>query len=200
MKKNSNGSKEIRKIKERQRVLDNFYTKQMKKGKTTRADILDKISLGIVITIFMFLLLYKIIGSFIISMILGLMLSVLMGYYVMKLNKKTRCKKIEQIKNDYKLKLEEEKVLLHDEDIEDYIVNRYYEKKTEIKSSVNFFSKDKVFKLYLLFLIFYVISYFTSYKIYYKIMAVLCFATASFIGAYNITEYIREKENKDLLN
>ncbi len=200
MKKPLNCSKEIRKNKERQRVLDNFYTKQMKKGKTTRADILDKISLGIVIAVLLFLIIYKIVGNFIISLVLSIVISSLLGLYGIKLNRKTRCKKIEQIKMDYKLKLESEKVLLPHENIEDYIVERYYEKKFELKGSMNFLSKDKVFKLYFLFFVFYLMSYFTTYRIYYKIIALLCFTMATCIGAYNITEYIRKKDNKDLLS
>ena len=101
---------------------------------------------------------------------------------------------------DYKLKLESEKVLLPHENIEDYIVERYYEKKFEQKGSMNFLSKDKVFKLYFLFFVFYLMSYFTTYRIYYKIIALLCFTMATCIGAYNITEYIRKKDNKDLLS
>lgn len=199
MKKDLSGSKEIRKNKERQRVLDNFYTKQMKKGKTTRADILDKIALGIVILILLIIILNKITGNFIISLILGFTISAIVNVYWVKFNIKIRNKKIEQIKTEYKIKLEEEKVLNPDEDIEDYIVNRYYEKKSELKSSINLLSKDKIFKLYFLFIVFYLISYFVAYSTYYKIIAIISFATATFIGSYNITEYMRKKYNKDLL-
>lgn len=199
MKKRLSASKEIQKDKERQRVLDNFYTKQMKKGKTTRADILDKIALGIVISILLIIILNKIIGNFIISLILGFAISVIISIYWIKFNIKTRSKKIEQIKKEYKIKLEEEKVLNPDEDIEDYIVNRYYEKKSELKSSINLLSKDKIFKLYFLFIVFYLISHFVAYSTYYKIIAIISFATATFIGSYNITEYMRKRYNKDLL-
>lgn len=199
VKKDLSGSKEIQKNKERQRVLDNFYTKQMKKGKTTRADILDKIALGIGISILLIIILNKIIGNFFISLILGSTISIIISIYWIKFNIKIRSKKIEQIKKEYKIKLEEEKVLNSDEDIEDYIINRYYEKKSELKSSINLFSKDKILKLYFLFIVFYFISYFVSYPTYYKIMAIISFITATFIGSYNITEYMRKKDNKDLL-
>lgn len=199
MKEDLSGLKEKRKFKERQRVLDNFYTKQMKNGKTTRADILDKVSLGIVILVLMVILLNKIIGNFFISLLLGSALAATISIYLIKVNINLRDKKIEQIKREYKIKLEEEKVLLPDEEIEDYIVTRYYEKKSELKSSIKFLSKDKIVKLYFLFFIFYFTSYFVTYPNYYKIMAIISFATATFIGSYNITEYMRKKNNKDLL-
>lgn len=199
VKKDLSGLKETQKVKERQRVLDNFYTKQMKKGKTTRADVLDKIALGIAISILLIIILNKIIHNFVISLILGSAISVVLSIYWIKFNIKTRNKKINQIKKEYKIKLEEEKVLSPNEDIEDYIVNRYYEKKSELKSSINLFSKDKIFKLYFLFIVFYFISYFVSYSTYYKVMAIISFTTATFIGSYNITEYLRKKDNKDLL-
>lgn len=199
MKEDLSGLKEKRKIKERQRVLDNFYTKQMKNGKTTRADILDKVSLGIVILVLLVILLNKIIGNFFISLLLGSALAATISIYLIKVNINIRNKKIEQIKREYKIKLEEEKVLLPNEEIEDYIVTRYYEKKSELKSSIKFLSKDKIVKLYFLFFIFYFTSYFVTYPNYYKIMAIISFATATFIGSYNITEYMRKKNNKDLL-
>ena len=199
VKKDLSGLKETQKVKERQRVLDNFYTKQMKKGKTTRADVLDKIALGIAISILLIIILNKIIHNFVISLILGSAISVVLSIYWIKFNIKTRNKKINQIKKEYKIKLEEEKVLSPNEDIEDYIVNRYYEKKSELKSSINLFSKDKIFMLYFLFIVFYFISYFVSYSTYYKVMAIISFTTATFIGSYNITEYLRKKDNKDLL-
>lgn len=198
MKKNLSYLKENRKDKERQRVLNNFYTKQIKKGKTTRADILDKISLGIGIFIILILILNKLIGNFVISFILSLILASIMGIYIKKKNIEIRNKKIEEIKNEYKIKLEGEKVLSPNEDIEDYIIDRYYEKKSELKSSFNFLSKDKIFKLYLLFIVFYITAYFSSYPIYYKIMAVISFSVATFIGSYNLTEYMRKKDIKDL--
>lgn len=193
-------SKDSRRDRERQRVLDNFYTKQMKKGKTTRADILDKISLSIMVFFLLILIFNKIIGSFIISLILSGIIAGIMGNYVKKVSLQVRSKKIEEIKKDYKIKLEEEKVLSDDEDIEDYIVARYYEKKSELKTSFNFLSKDKIFKLYFLSIVFYAISYFSSYPMYYKIMSIISFIMASFIGSYNLTEYIKKKDNKDLLN
>ncbi|CAK7072001.1 hypothetical protein KQI38_16090 [Tissierella carlieri] len=200
MKKDLSYLKENRKDKEEQRVLNNFYTKQIKKGKTTRADIMDKISLGVGILILLVLILNRLINNFIISLILSFVIAMFMGIYIKKISLEIRRKKIEEFKNEYKIKLEEEKVLSADEDIEDYIINRYYEKKSELKSSFNFLSKDKIFKLYFLFIVFYITAYFSTYPTYYKVMGVISFLMASFIGSYNLTEYIRKKDNKDLLS
>ncbi|WP_353097484.1 hypothetical protein [Tissierella praeacuta] len=200
MKKDLKYLKENRSEREKQRVLDNFYTKQIKKGKTTKADIMDKISIGLISLIFLVLTLNKIIGNIIISIIISFVIAAIMNVYIKAIIMKNRYKKIEEIKREYRIKLEEEKVISPNEDIEDYIIDRYYEKKAELKDSFNFFNKDKIFKLYFLFIIFYVISYFSNYPIYYKTMAIISFVLATIIGSYNLTEYIRKKDNGDLLN
>jgi len=186
------------KEKERQRVLDNFYTKQMKNGKTTRADILDKIALSLAALLFLVIFLNRFLENFILSLFLSVTIGIVSIIYLNKYRMKLREKKIEEIKREYKKKLEEEKVLLPDEDIEDYIISRYYKKKSELRKSINFLNKDKIYKLYLLFIVFFIMSYFSPYPTYYKIMAIVSFLLATIIGSYNITEYIRKKYNNDL--
>ncbi|NLY86461.1 MAG: hypothetical protein GX077_08940 [Tissierellia bacterium] len=198
MKKVLNYLKLRSKEKERQRVLDNFYTKQMKNGKTTRADILDKIALSLAALLFLVIFLNRFLENFILSLFLSVTIGIVSIIYLNKYRMKLREKKIEEIKREYKKKLEEEKVLLPDEDIEDYIISRYYEKKSELRKSINFLNKDKIYKLYLLFIVFFIMSYFSPYPTYYKIMAIVSFLLATIIGSYNITEYIRKKYNNDL--
>ncbi|MEY8415624.1 hypothetical protein AAK964_04930 [Tissierella praeacuta] len=200
MKRVLNYLKGNRREREKQRVLDNFYTKQMKNGKTVRADILDKIAIGIIILIFFILILNKLIESFIISLSISLFIAIVMSIYIKKAILRNKYKRIEAIKNEYRIKLEEEKVISSNEDIEDYIIDRYYEKKSELKNSFNFLSKDKIFKLYTLSIIFYMISYFSTYPLYYRIMSIISFIIASVIGSYNLTEYMRKRSNNDLLN
>jgi len=200
VKKILNYSKKLNREKERQRVLENFYTKQMKNGKTTRADILDKIALSLGALLFFVILLNRFIDNLTLSVFFSSIIVIVPVLYLRKYRLKLREKKIEEIKREYKKKLEEEKVLLPDEDIEDYIISRYYEKKSELKKSINFLNKDKIYKLYLLFIVFYIISYFSPYPTYYKIMAIGAFILATIIGSYNITEYLRKKDNNDLLN
>lgn len=200
MKRGIKFSKENSTVKERQRVLNNFYTKQMKNGKTIRAVIIDKIAFAIVAFIILVVLLTRMIGNFIVSLILAIIFSIIIGFYGTKYGLKIREQKIEEFKKEYRLKLEEEKLLPPEEDLEDYLLDRYYNKKMELKSNINFFSKDKILKFYILFIVFYLISYFVSYSLYYKIMAVISFIIGTIIGSYNLTEYIRQKDNKDLLN
>ena len=200
MKKGLNYSKESHRKKERQRVLDNFYTKKMKNGKTIRADYLDKVSLMIVLLLVIVFVFNKVIQNFFISIIVGIISIITIIRYSKGRFIKKKEEKIEEIKKEYKIKLEEEKVISEDEDIEDYIIARYYEKKSELKTNMNFLSKDKIFKLYLLSIIFFIGSYFASYKIYYKVMSVITFLVASFIGSYNLTEYMRKRNDIDLLN
>lgn len=186
--------------KERQRVLKNFYTKQIKNGKTTRADIFDKISMLLVVFILLSLFLYRIIGNFIISIALGFGIVFYIGIIGKKILMKERNKKIKKIKEDYKFKLEEEKILSPDEDIEDYIIKRYQEKKDEFKDNINPYAKGKVIRLYILAIVFFIVSYFTTYERYYKIISVVTFIIASFVGSYKITEYVRKKDKEHLLN
>lgn len=186
--------------KERQRILDNFYSKEIKKGKTMKADILDKIAMGILVFVLINILFNKLIGNFVTSLVLSVLIMVRITKIYRKAYIKQRKKQIEKIKFEYKSKLEEEKVLTADDDIEDYMVSRYYEKRAELKSNINFLNKDKIIKLYILFVVLYLISYFSTYSTYYKIMAIISFIIATGIGSYNITEYISHKGKSDLLN
>ncbi|HEY8363463.1 MAG TPA: hypothetical protein VIK77_11445 [Tissierellaceae bacterium] len=185
--------------KERKRVLDNFYTAQMKNGKTTGADILDKLALSIGAIFLLIIILNRYINNIYLSIIISITLGTVSYVFLSKFMTKLRKKKIEEIKREYKKKLVEEKVIQPNDDIEDYIVSKYYEKKKELKKSINFLSKDKVYKLYILFAIFFLMSYFSPYPTYYRVIAVVSFLLATIIGSYNITEYIRKKYNDDLL-
>lgn len=200
MKKEKIYEKEALDEKERQRLLNNFYTKQIKRGKTTRADIFDKISMILVVFLLSIVFLYKIIGNFIISSILGIIIIFYASFVLKKIAIKERNKKIEKIKADYKLKLEEEKVLSPDEDIEDYIIKGYKEKKEDLKESINPYAKGKVIRLYFLTIIFIITSRFTIYRNYYKIMSIITFIVASFIGSYKIIEYMKKKDKESLLD
>ena len=138
------------------------------------------------------ILLNRFIDNLTLSVFFSSIIVIVPVLYLRKYRLKLREKKIEEIKREYKKKLEEEKVLLPDEDIEDYIISRYYEKKSELKKSINFL-KTRI-KYIAIFIIhcFYIISYFSAYPTYYKIMAIVSFILATIIGSYNITEYIRK--------
>ena len=82
-----------------------------------------------------------------------------------------------------------------DEEIEDYIVDRFVDRRNSIKSQIKDFNKKKIIQLYGLCAIFYLLSYFISFPRYYKIMAVLSFLIASLVAGYKITEYIKLKDS-----
>ena len=193
MKKKLGYLKDNSKIRERQRFLNNFYTKKIKNGKTTRADYLDKVFIGICTFVFVIFILNKLIKNFIISLFISVIIMMVFIRKMINTNKRNRLIKIEEIKNEYRIGLEKEKEISDDENIEDYIVEKYYEEKSEHKSNINLLGKDKVFKLYFLFIIFFLGSFFVKYSIYYKIISIISFIMATLIASYNLTEYVRNK-------
>lgn len=188
------------KEKERKRVLDNFYTKEMKSGKAKRAYVIDKIALGIVLFLLLFFLIDKVLKHILISFIISTGITIYLGIIFSRKDKKIRDEKIKKIKTDYKQKLIEENILVEEDDIEDYIIKRYKERKKEFKENVDIYAKGKASKLYILAGVFYVASYFVDYSIYYKIMGILSFIIASFIASRKLTEYVRQKDNNGLLD
>lgn len=194
MKKSLSYLKDNTKERERRRFLNNFYTKKIKNGKTVKADYLDKIFKSLGLFILLVFILNKLILNFIISLFISIIIMVTLIKNMISRNKKDRLKKIEVIKSEYRIELEKEKEIADDEDIEDYIVERYYEKKSELKANVNLLGSDKIIKLYFLSLIFFLGSFLVKYSLYYKIIAIISFIMATLIGSYNLTEYIRKKE------
>lgn len=85
-----------------------------------------------------------------------------------------------------------------DEDMEDYIVDRFIDTRNTIKTQVKDFNKRKIIRLYGLCAVFYLLSFFISFPIYYKIMAVLAFVIATLVSGYKITEYIRLKDSLNI--
>lgn len=109
----------------------------------------------------------------------------------------------------------ESKVILHDfdslkeilkktgnypkqEEIESFIIDRYNDRRNVLKKEMTTINKNKIYKLYGVFIIFYTLSYFVNYSIYYKIMGIIAFIIATFLGGYRISEYIKEKRNYPL--
>lgn len=82
-----------------------------------------------------------------------------------------------------------------DEEIANYIKHRYYDKSKVMKSQIMIISIKKIIKLYGIFIVFYVISFFVKYSLYYKIMALLSFVIATILGGMKITEYVKLKSN-----
>lgn len=82
-----------------------------------------------------------------------------------------------------------------DEEMEDYIVDRFIDRRNSVKSQVKDFNKRKIIQLYGLCAVFYLLSFFISFPRFYKIMAVVTFVIATLISGYKISEYIRLKDS-----
>lgn len=106
----------------------------------------------------------------------------------------------------------EAKVILHDfeslkeifkatnrypkqEEIESYIIDRFNDRRNVVKKEITMINKGKIYKLYGIFIVFYTLSYFVKYSMYYKIMGVIAFVMATLLGGYKISEYIKDKRN-----
>ena len=183
----------------RRKILGDFYTESIKKGKKTTADRLDFLGISLITTILMAFIINAFIDDFILVFILTFLISSISSVYVIKYRKKIKSKKIMEVQEALKKRLKEEKIDLPNDNIEEYIVNKHLEERSKIKGSFKFSSKNKIMKLYFLCILFLLISYFSSYPKYYKIMSIICFIIATIIGSYNFTEYIRLKDKKTLI-
>lgn len=76
------------------------------------------------------------------------------------------------------------------EEIEQLIIDKYRDGKGSIREKLSFYRKDKIYKFILLGIVLYLVSFFVSYPIYYKIMAFLSVAFGIIIGIYNLVNYI----------
>ncbi len=80
-----------------------------------------------------------------------------------------------------------------DEEIKNYIIHRYDDKKKTIRNQIKVITFGKIFKLYGVCVVFYFISFFVKYGLYYKIMGVMAFILATILGGIKFTEYHRAK-------
>ncbi len=85
-----------------------------------------------------------------------------------------------------------------DEVINQFIIDRYKHNKDKMGNQLKSINNWKIFRLYLMFIIFYIISFFTSLSMYYKAMGLICFIIATIMGSLKITELIRIKGKNTL--
>lgn len=85
-----------------------------------------------------------------------------------------------------------------DEDMEEYIVDRFMDKRNSIKKEIKLINKKKIAQLYGVFAVLYILSFFITYPRFYKIMAIICFLIATVVSGYKISEYIRLKDEYPL--
>ena len=188
------------KKKERKRILDNFYIKQMKNGRAKRAYLFDKTVLWIFLFLIIFFTLNIFINYILISFTFGIGVTLYLAVIFNKKLEKIKDKKIEKIKDEYHKKLIEEDILKDHEDIDDYVIEKHLKRKKTFKEDVDIYAKGKALKLYILSLMFFIGSYFVDYSIYYKTMGILAFVIANFILSKKLIEYINKKDDNSLLD
>lgn len=87
-----------------------------------------------------------------------------------------------------------------DEEIRNYIIHRYDDRKSSVKGQLKTITFGKIVRLYGMFVVFYFISFFVRYGLYYKIMGVVVFVIATILGGIKFTEYQRVKKNNLYIN
>lgn len=80
-----------------------------------------------------------------------------------------------------------------DEEIRNFIIHKYNDRRKDIANQIKLIDIKKILKLYGIFFIFLIISYFVRYSLYYRIMATIAFIIATVLGGLKITEYITVK-------
>lgn len=87
-----------------------------------------------------------------------------------------------------------------DEEIRNYIIHRYDDRKSSVKGQLKTITFGKIVRLYGMFVVFYFISFFVRNGLYYKIMGVVVFVIATMLGGIKFTEYQRVKKNNLYIN
>lgn len=78
-----------------------------------------------------------------------------------------------------------------DEEMDEYIFQRYENSKNKARQDIKNITLGKVLKLYLVFFIFNLLSYFVSYSLYYKIAAIIAFIIATILAGVKLTEFLK---------
>lgn len=78
-----------------------------------------------------------------------------------------------------------------EEEISSYIIDRHIDRRNALKTQIKTINKRKIFQLYGIFIVFYIISFIVKYSLYYKIMSIIVFVIATIFSGYKISEYVR---------
>lgn len=81
-----------------------------------------------------------------------------------------------------------------DEDMDEYIIQRYESRKAQLRKDFKDITIGKIVKLYLIFVTFYSLSYFVSFSLYYKIAGIVAFVIATVLAGIKITDYIKVQD------
>lgn len=78
-----------------------------------------------------------------------------------------------------------------DDEMDEYIFQRYENSKNKARSEIKNITVGKIIKLYLVFMIFNILSYFVSYSLYYKIAGLITFIIATILAGIKLTEFLK---------
>lgn len=78
-----------------------------------------------------------------------------------------------------------------DEEMDEYILQRYENSKNRARSDLKDITISKIIKLYAIFMMFYILSYFVSYSMYYRIAGIIVFIIATVLAGIKLTEYLK---------
>ena len=81
-----------------------------------------------------------------------------------------------------------------DQDMEDYIIDRFLNRRKDIKKDLLEINFKKALQLYTLFAIFYLLSPYVRYTLYYKIVSIILFSIITMIIGYKISEQVKERD------
>lgn len=79
-------------------------------------------------------------------------------------------------------------------DMEDYIIDRFLNKRINIKKDILQINFKKALQLYGLFAIFYLLSPYVKYPLYYKTIVIILFSVITMIIGYKISEQVKERD------
>lgn len=78
-----------------------------------------------------------------------------------------------------------------DDEMDEYIFQRYENRKNKARSEIKNITLGKIIKLYFVFMIFNILSYFVSYSMYYKIAGLIVFIIATVLAGIKLTEFLK---------
>ncbi|HLR21043.1 MAG TPA: hypothetical protein VK087_03460 [Tissierellaceae bacterium] len=81
-----------------------------------------------------------------------------------------------------------------DEDMEEYILDRFMNKRNNYKKEITEMSVGRIIQLYSLAIVLYLLSFIINYTLLYRAISAICFIIATAISVYKINGYIVAKD------
>lgn len=78
-----------------------------------------------------------------------------------------------------------------DEEMDEYILQRYENRKSRLRNDFKSITMAKILRLYFTFIMFYILSYFVTYSLYYRFAGIVVFVIATVLAGIKLTEYVK---------